>query len=63
MEIIRAIAQQFEQVTVTPAQNAARTRPTLHSDAVTLSAINTRLRQLIQRAYGVEDYQISGIRD
>jgi uncharacterized protein (TIGR03435 family) len=52
-------AQQFEQVTVRPALRGAHaTKPTFHSDAVTLSAVNTGLRQLIQRAYGVEDYQI-----
>jgi hypothetical protein len=58
--ILPALAggQQFEQVSVRPARNANRTRPTFHSDAVTLSVVNTSLRMLIQRAYGVEDYQI-----
>jgi uncharacterized protein (TIGR03435 family) len=51
-------AQQLEQVTVRPAQHANATNTAFHSDAVTLSAVNTSLRQLIRRAYGVEDYQI-----
>ena len=51
--------QQFEQVSVRPApQGANAAKPTFHSDAVTLNAVNTGLRQLIQRAYAVEDYQI-----
>jgi uncharacterized protein (TIGR03435 family) len=54
-----AIGQQFDRVSVRlAAQGANATRPAFHSDAVTLSALNTGLRQLIQRAYGVEDYQI-----
>ena len=70
MKTIRAIAvafilpvaasgQQFERVSVRPAQSV-RANVTFHSDAVTLSAVNNTLRQLIQRAYGVEDYQIAG---
>ena len=39
-------------------QGANAAKPTFHSDAVILSAVNTTLRQLIQRAYGMEDYQI-----
>ncbi len=53
-----ANAQQFEELSVRPAQNATATKPAFHSDAVALSAINSTLRQLMQRAYGVEDYQI-----
>ena len=57
-----AAGQQFEQVSLGPAQHANATKPAFHGDAVSLSALNSTLRQLIQRAYGVEDYQISGTR-
>jgi uncharacterized protein (TIGR03435 family) len=54
---LTATAQQFEQLSLKPAESIYA-NTTFHSDAVTLSAANNTLKQLIQRAYGVEAYQI-----
>jgi len=54
-----ASAQEFEVVSIKPNHSGANGSRS-HSDLGLLTASNMSLRQLIQRAYGLKDYQIEG---